>query len=86
MVSHNGTAGHTAATDPGVQLPGAAGIRHRDVLGRPGTHWDLSPYPGLHAAIGAASIAGVLYRDFSRRRDDVTVVVAKERPPVAEKL
>jgi hypothetical protein len=31
-------------------------------------------------------IAGVLYRDFSRRKDDVTVVVARERPPVAEKL
>jgi hypothetical protein len=24
-------------------------------------------------------IAGVLYRDFSRRRDDVTIVVAKRR-------
>ena len=43
------------------------------------------PYPGL-AQRPPALIAGVLYRDFSRRRDDVTVVVARERTPVAEKL
>ena len=29
-----------------------------------------------------AVISGVLFRDFSRRRDDVTVVVAKDRPPL----
>jgi hypothetical protein len=49
------------------------------------THWDLAGYPGLRAR-SAPVIAGVLYRDFSRRRDDVTVVVAKERPAAAEKL
>ena len=49
------------------------------------THWDLAAYPGLHAAVRHASIAGVLYRDFSRRRDDVTVVVARERPPDCRK-
>jgi hypothetical protein len=43
-----------------------------------GTHWDLSAYPGLRTR-DASIIAGVLYRDFSRRRDDVTVVVVKER-------
>jgi hypothetical protein len=43
-----------------------------------GTQWDLGAYPGLrgrHPSI----IAAVLYRDFSRRRDDVTVVVAREQ-------
>jgi hypothetical protein len=49
-----------------------------------GTHWDLDAYPGLRRR-RAATIAGILYRDFTRRRDDVTVVVAKERPAVAEK-
>ena len=49
------------------------------------THWDLSPYPGLTQR-SPSLLAGVLYRDFSRRRDDVTVVVARERSPVAEKL
>jgi hypothetical protein len=37
-------------------------------------------------AVRRVVIAGVLYRDFSRPRDDVTVVVARERQPVAEKL
>jgi hypothetical protein len=37
--------------------------------------WNLSAYAGLHLRHSAV-IAGVLYRDFVRRRDDVTVVVA----------
>ncbi|MFL5321667.1 MAG: ATP-binding SpoIIE family protein phosphatase [Myxococcaceae bacterium] len=44
------------------------------------THWDLSPYPGLlhrHPSI----IAAVIHRDFSRGRDDATVVVAKRSSP-----
>jgi hypothetical protein len=41
------------------------------------SRWSLEDYPGL-AARDPAVIAGVLYRDFSRRRDDVTVVVAAE--------
>jgi hypothetical protein len=47
---------------------------HTDGLG---THWDLTPYPGLRTRHPSV-VAGILYRDFSRRRDDVTVVVAKE--------
>jgi hypothetical protein len=45
----------------------------------------LNAYPGLQLR-SPSLIAAVLYRDFSRRRDDVTVVVAREHPPVAEKL
>lgn len=40
------------------------------------TKWQLDRYPGLshkHPSL----IAGVLYRDFNRDRDDVTVLVAK---------
>ena len=85
MVSHNGTAGHTAARIQAFSYPvpaDAVVVMFSDGLA---THWDLSPYPGLRLR-SAALIAGVLYRDFSRRRDDVTVVVIRERPPVAEKL
>ena len=42
-----------------------------------GTPRDLGAYPGLlerHPSL----VAGVLWRDLARRRDDVTVVVAKE--------
>jgi anti-sigma regulatory factor (Ser/Thr protein kinase) len=84
MVSRNGTAGHIA---PRVQEfhypvpPGAILVMSSDGLG---TQWDLRPYPGLQQRSGSV-IAAVLYRDF-HRNDDVTVVVARERPPVAEKL
>ena len=85
MVSHNGTAGHTAARIQEFHYPvpsGAIVVMFTDGLA---THWDLKAYPGLQRR-SASVIAGVLYRDFSRRRDDVTVVVAREHPPIAEKL
>ncbi len=85
MVSHNGTAGHSAARIQEFHYPVPAGaivVMFSDGLA---TQWDLQAYPGLRQR-SASVIAGVLYRDFSRRRDDVTVVVARERPPVAEKV
>ena len=85
MVSHNGTAGATAARIQEFHYPvpsGAIVVMFSDGLA---TQWDLGAYPGLQQR-SASVIAGVLYRDFSRRRDDVTVVVARERHPVAEKL
>jgi anti-sigma regulatory factor (Ser/Thr protein kinase) len=85
MVSHNGTAGHTAARIQEFSYPvppGAMIVMCSDGLG---THWDLQSYPGL-STHSAPIVAGVLYRDFSRRRDDVTVVVARERTPLAEKV
>lgn len=44
-----------------------------------GTTWSLDRYPGL---IGAhpSLVAGVLYRDFARGRDDATVLVARGDP------
>jgi len=76
MVSLNGTAGveirkiqeFTYAWEPGAIL-----ILHSDGLA---THWELGNYPGLlkkHPAL----IAGVLYRDHARGRDDVTILVVK---------
>jgi anti-sigma regulatory factor (Ser/Thr protein kinase) len=46
-------------------------VMHSDGLG---SRWDLKQYPGLltkHPSL----IAGVLYRDFARNYDDITVVV-----------
>jgi anti-sigma regulatory factor (Ser/Thr protein kinase) len=42
------------------------------------THWSLSSYEGLSLR-DPALIAGVIYRDHSRRRDDATVVVVRAR-------
>ena len=78
MVSQNGTAGHTASRIHEFNYPvppGSSIVMASDGLG---THWDLAAYPGIRTR-DASILAGVLYRDFSRRRDDVTVVVAQER-------
>jgi anti-sigma regulatory factor (Ser/Thr protein kinase) len=85
MVSHNGTAGHSAARIQEFHYPvppQATILMFSDGLS---TNWDLAAYPGLTLR-SPGLIAGVLYRDFSRRRDDVTIVVARERRPLAEKL
>lgn len=77
LVSQNGTAGHSASRIHEFSYP----IPRESVLVMAsdglGTHWDVGAYPGLltrHPSV----IAGVLYRDFSRRRDDVTIVVARD--------
>jgi anti-sigma regulatory factor (Ser/Thr protein kinase) len=41
-----------------------------------GTRWNMEQYPGLTAR-HPALIAGVLYRDFCRRRDDATILVSR---------
>lgn len=50
-------------------------VGHSDGIG---TRWNLGTYPGL-AARHPSLIAGVLYRDFARGRDDASVVVIKPR-------
>jgi anti-sigma regulatory factor (Ser/Thr protein kinase) len=76
-VSHNGTLGHEARYFKEYSYPWEAGallVMHSDGLN---SHWSLDPYPGLRLR-HPALIAAVLYRDFSRHRDDVTVVVGRE--------
>lgn len=76
-VSHNGTLGHQARYFREYAYPwtpGALLVMHSDGLT---SHWSLDTYPGLRAR-RPAIIAALLYRDFSRQRDDVTVVVARE--------
>lgn len=77
MVSYNGTVGHEVRKiqEFVYQWPkGGLLIMHSDGLG---TQWRLDRYPGL-AAKHPSLIAGVLYRDFNRSRDDVTVLVTRE--------
>lgn len=77
LASHNGTAGHEARKIDEFRYPWPEGgllVLHSDGLT---THWSLDRYPGLSSR-DPSLIAGVLYRDFARRRDDVTVVVARE--------
>jgi anti-sigma regulatory factor (Ser/Thr protein kinase) len=44
------------------------------------TRWTLDRYPALRGR-DPALLAAVLYRDFARGRDDVTVVAGREREP-----
>jgi anti-sigma regulatory factor (Ser/Thr protein kinase) len=74
LVSHHGTAGHTARKIEEYSYPWpprSVLVMHSDGLA---SLRDLDPYAGLLER-DPGIIAGVLYRDFSRRRDDVTVVV-----------
>jgi hypothetical protein len=77
MVSHNGTVGHEVRKIQEFTYPWHPEgilIMHSDGLG---THWTVERYAGL-AAKHPSLIAGILYRDFNRGRDDVTVLVARE--------
>ncbi|HET7341831.1 MAG TPA: SpoIIE family protein phosphatase [Methylomirabilota bacterium] len=79
LVSHNGTAGHAARKIDEFTYPwpdDAVLVAHTDGLV---SHWSLDAYPGLTAR-HPSLLAGVLYRDFKRGRDDVTVVVARALP------
>jgi anti-sigma regulatory factor (Ser/Thr protein kinase) len=78
LVSHSGTVGENVTRfqefthrwpDGGLLILSSDGLSGS---------WDLASYPGLsrkHPSL----IAGVLYRDFASRRDDVVVLVGRER-------
>jgi anti-sigma regulatory factor (Ser/Thr protein kinase) len=76
MVSMNGTVGHTVAKFQSFSYsfdPNSLLIMHSDGIG---TRWGLDQYAGIlqrHPAL----MAGVIYRDFSRKRDDATVLVCR---------
>ncbi|HET6900551.1 MAG TPA: serine/threonine protein kinase, partial [Vicinamibacteria bacterium] len=76
-VSHNGTAGHGTVRIREFTYPwpkGALLVLASDGLA---TRWTLEQYPGLSTR-HPSLVAAILYRDHSRQRDDVTVVVARE--------
>lgn len=76
----NGIVGHTAPRFRELTYPwseDAALLMHSDGLSG---SWQLDRYPGL-LQHSAPLIAGVLYRDFDRARDDALVVVIKRATP-----
>ena len=78
LVSHNGIIGHECRKLSEFShpwQPQSVLLMHSDGIG---IHWDLERYPGLLAR-DPSLIAGVLYRDFTRGRDDATLVVLKTR-------
>lgn len=77
MVSMNGTAGAEARKIREfcyTRTPAALLVMHSDGLQ---SQWSLDRYPGILRR-DPAVIAGVLYRDFRRVRDDVTVLVLRQ--------
>ncbi len=77
MVSINGTLGHQAHTFRQFTYPWSSSALMVVFSDGLTSRWDLDKYPGLSSR-HPALIAGVLCRDSSRQRDDVTVVVARE--------
>jgi anti-sigma regulatory factor (Ser/Thr protein kinase) len=75
LVSLNGIAGHNARKIHAFEYPCTDGllIMHSDGLR---TNWTSQPYPGF-TRLDPMLLAGMLYRDFARGRDDTTVVVAR---------
>ena len=76
MTPYNGTLGHQIHRIQEFSYPwnpDSILIMHSDGLN---TRWNLNDYPGIWSK-QPALIAGLLYRDFVRGRDDVTVLVAK---------
>lgn len=78
LVSHNGIVGANMRKVQEFEQPWPAGGEGLFIMCSDGinTQWDLQHYPGLqyrHPAL----IAGILFRDFARGRDDATVLVIK---------
>jgi len=77
LVSHNGTLGHDAKVQREFVYPWGSSSLLIMVSDGLTTRWTLESYSGLrtrHPSI----IAAVLFRDYSRDRDDATVVVLRE--------
>jgi len=79
FIPQNGIVGHTMPTVRSSTVPWPVGARlvmHSDGVT---TRWRLDAYPGLMTA-HPALVAGVIYRDFARDRDDATVLVLGDYP------
>jgi anti-sigma regulatory factor (Ser/Thr protein kinase) len=78
LLPQNGIVGHTMPNTRAVSLPWPVGARlvlHSDGIS---SRWRVDAYPGLMKA-HPALMAGVLFRDFARKRDDATIVVLADR-------
>lgn len=76
MVSNNGTIGHIAKHMRSFIYPIGDAVLVVLASDGLGTAWRMDAYPGL-SSHHPTLIAGVLYRDFGRTRDDVTVLVCR---------
>lgn len=77
MVSHNGIVGHQARPAPAFTYPWTADttlVMHSDGLKN---QWKPETYPGILRR-DPALLAGLLYRDFARERDDSSVIVCRQ--------
>lgn len=78
LASHNGIVGHEMRSVHEFVYPWTAAsclVMHSDGIR---TRWQLGAYPGL-AAHHPAVVAGTLFRDFARGRDDATVMAVRMR-------
>jgi len=78
VVSHGGIAGQGKPRVQVFSYPWPEGAMLVMTSDGVTSRWTLDAYPGLWQR-DPFLIAGVLYRDFVRGRDDATVVVARER-------
>ena len=82
LVSMNGTLGQNPLKLKDFNYPWSENdllIMHSDGMT---ANWNFDAYPGLMER-RPALIAGVLYRDFCRRRDDFSIIVARLRSVAA---
>jgi anti-sigma regulatory factor (Ser/Thr protein kinase) len=80
LLSHNGTLGADRSTVRETRYPlppGATLVMHTDGLQ---SQWRLDRYDQF-ARRRTAILAGLLYRDYRRGKDDVTVVAVREADP-----
>jgi anti-sigma regulatory factor (Ser/Thr protein kinase) len=77
MVSMNGIIGHQVRAFREFTYPWQEDTLMMLQSDGLGTHWDLRNYPGLGQK-PCGLIAGVLYRDLARGRDDATSVVIRQ--------
>jgi hypothetical protein len=75
MVSHNGIAGHNVRKIQSFDYPCGPGwlVMHSDGIDN---RWSLARYPGANG-LDPMLIAGLLFRDSLRGRDDASIVVLK---------
>ena len=80
LVPQNGIIGHTLPTLRATTVAWPAGallVMHSDGIS---ARWRADAYPGLSKA-HPALVAGIIYRDFGRPRDDATVFVLRASAP-----
>jgi anti-sigma regulatory factor (Ser/Thr protein kinase) len=82
MMPQSGIVGHTMPRMQLVEIPWPTGgrlVMHSDGIS---SRWEVGHYPGILAR-HPALLAGVVFRDFARDRDDATVLVLREPVPAA---